>query len=272
MSSPYSIENVDGIDLLQSLEDNSVDLILTDPPYITSRDSGMDKHYNDVIKGTCAKTEEDWIKWSSKSSLQPFKDEQKQNFLEYGTIYGKKYAVRTQYGDWDSTFTIEKLNEFIQLFYRKLKKGGTCIIFFDLWKITTLKELLEKAKFKQIRFIEWIKTNPQPLNSKTNYLTNCREIALTCVKYGKPTFHSSYDNGMYQYPIQGGKIRTHPTQKNMELFKQLIQKHSNEGDTVVDPFLGSGTTLFACNELNRKFKGSEIDPEFYELIINHHTD
>ena len=79
------------------------------------------------------------------------------------------------------------------------------IMFFDLWKITPLKELMEKHKFKQIRFIEWIKTNPQPLNSKTNYLTNCREIALIGVKTGKPTFHSSYDKGIYEFPLQGVK-------------------------------------------------------------------
>ena len=72
---------------------------------------------------------------------------------------------------------------------------------------------MEKHKFKQIRFIEWIKTNPQPLNSKINYLTNSREIGfLLGIKGSKPTFNSSYDNGIYQFPLQGGKkkISSHP--------------------------------------------------------------
>ena len=65
---------------------------------------------------------------------------------------------------------------------------------------------MEKCGFKQIRFIEWIKTNPQPLNSKVNYLTNCREIALLGIKKSKPTFNSKYDNGLYdneiyQFPV-----------------------------------------------------------------------
>ena len=64
-----------------------------------------------------------------------------------------------------------------------------------------LKQLLEKHKFKQIRFIEWIKTNPQHLNSKTNYLTNCREIALLAVKGGKPTNSGSYDNAIYNETV-----------------------------------------------------------------------
>ena len=80
-------------------------------------------------------------------------------------------------------------------------------------EITPLKEILEKEGFKQIRYIEWIKTNPQPLNSSTNYLTNCREIALVGIKKSKPTFNSKYDNGIYEFPLQGGKNRFHPTQK-----------------------------------------------------------
>ena len=127
--------------------------------------------------------------------------------------------------------------------------------------------MLEKYKFKQIRFIEWIKTNPQPLNSKRNYLTNCREIALSCVKNGKPTFNSEYDKGIYEFPLQGGKNRFHPTQKSLRLFEDLIKKHSNEGDLVVDTFLGGGTTAIACKNMNRQFKGCELSKEYYNNIM-----
>ena len=126
---------------------------------------------------------------------------------------------------------------------------------------------MEKHKFKQIRFIEWIKTNPQPLNSKTNYLTNCREIALLGIKGSKPTFNSSYDNAIYKYPIQSGKNRFHPTQKSLQLFEELIKKHSNEGDLILDTFLGSGTTAVACKNTNRLFKGCEISKEYYDKFI-----
>ena len=139
-------------------------------------------------------------------------------------------------------------------------------MFFDLWKITNLKDIMEKHKFRQIRFIEWIKTNPQPRNSKVNYLTNCREIALLGVKDGGPTFNSSYDNGIYQFPLQGGKNRFHPTQKSLELFEALINKHSNEGDIVLDTFLGSGTTALASRNTKRKFKGCEISKEYCDKI------
>lgn len=298
------LRNEEGLRFFESIPDNSVDLILTDPPYITSRDSGMDKWVKHVSKqdskDSNLMTEEDWknlktvkqwIKFidedkrlyytkdkknekckgkykpgSAKKVLQKYKED----FLKYGSIYGKRYAVTTNYGEWDSEFTLEKLQLFINHFYRVLRPGGTCIIFFDLWKITNLKDMLEAknekgdpSMFKQIRFIEWIKTNPQPINSKVNYLTNCREIALLGIKKSKPTFNSEYDNALYFYPLQGGKDRFHPTQKNVSLFEELVLKHSNEGDLVLDCFAGSATTAVACIRTERKFIGCELDKEFY---------
>jgi site-specific DNA-methyltransferase (adenine-specific) len=264
------IRNCDGIELLKKLPDKSIDLILTDPPYIISRESGMDKFAEDVKKiekeGKNVKTEEEWEEYKIKNKIKD--DLYKENYLNYGNASGKKYGYKTDYGNWDKEFTMEKLEEFIKLFYKKLRKGGTCIIFFDLWKLSYLKEVMEKYKFKQIRFIEWIKTNPVPLNQSVNYLTNAREIAILGVKGGKPTFNSKYDKGIYEYPIQGGKNRFHPTQKNIKLFEDLIKKHSDENDLIVDTFLGGGTTAIACRNTKRRFIGCEINKEYYDKITN----
>jgi len=296
--SSITLQHQEGLQFLAGIPDDSADLILTDPPYITSRKTGMDKWVGHVAKqgregAKNIKTQKDWkdlktvrgwvdflkhdkrlfhdfgeenekyIRGSAKRKLKKYKAD----FLKYGSIYGKKYAVTTDYGKWDSEFTLEQLELFINHFHRILKPGGTCIIFFDLWKITNLKELLEEAKFKQIRFVEWIKTNPQPINSKVNYLTNCREIALLGIKKSKPTFNSKYDNAIYKYPLQGGKERFHPTQKSLPLFKDLILKHSNEGDIVLDPFAGSATTAIAAIHTKRNFIGCELNEEFYNKSI-----
>ena len=276
-SQSIEIKNQEGLEYLKTIPNNSIDLILTDPPYIISKETGMSKHLKKVEEvkktGNSIKTEDDWVKYSK--TLKKPADEiaagkgsgwSKENWLKYGSIYGNKFAVETDFGKWDSDFTLETLELFIKEYYKKLRKGGTCIIFFDIWKITILKDLMEKYKFKQIRFIEWIKTNPQPRNSKVNYLTNCREIALLGVKGGKPTFNSSYDNAIYKYPFPGGKSRFHPTQKSLDLFKDLIKKHSNENDIIMDTFLGSGTTAKACKDLNRSFRGCEVSKEYFDKI------
>ena len=266
------IKNIDGLQYLTTVADNSIDLILTDPPYIISKESGMNTHYNKVKaneenKVEFVKTEEEWETYKEENNI--IDDKKKDNYLKYGTIYGKKYCVKTDFGEWDNDFTMDKLEAFIAEYYKKLRNGGTLIIFFDLWKITYLKEIMEKYKFKQIRFMEWIKTNPQPLNSKVNYLTNCREIALLGIKGTKPTFNSKYDNGIYMYPLQGGKNRFHPTQKSLPLFEELIKIHSNEGDVVLDTFLGGGTTALAAKNTKRKFKGCEIAKEYVEKVMEY---
>lgn len=230
--------NKNGIDLLKELKDNSIDLVLTDPPYIISKKSGMDSLFNSDI--------------SSKK-------------------YGNKYAIQTDYGKWDSDFTLNNLNTFITEYYRVLKKGGTLIIFFDLWKIESLKNLLEDNKFEKIRFIEWIKTNPVPINQKVAYLSNSREIALFATKGSGNTFNSTYDKGIYEYPIYQGnrKIdRIHPTQKSLELFQDIIKKHTNKNDVVLDTFAGSATTYIASLKENRKCISCEINEDYYKKSIN----
>lgn len=228
-----SIKEISCFDFLPALKKDSVDLILIDPPYEVSRET---------------------------------------NF-QSGEATGRdtdRFRVSMDFGDWDNNFT--GLDKVIKECYRVLKPNGTIICFYDLWKITTLKEYMEKAKFKQIRFIEWIKTNPVPLNSKTNYLTNSREIALTAVKKAKPTFNSEYDNGVYSYPICHDKGRFHPTQKPLALIEELILKHSNEGDLVLDCFSGSGTTALASFNQNRNFIGCEISKEYYQKSIDRLTE
>lgn len=153
-STSIELSNQSCFDFLKNLPNNSVDLFLIDPPYEVSRDTNFQ---SGELKGDNT----------------------------------DRFRVSMDFGDWDSGFT--GLDTVISEAYRVLRKGGTLICFYDLWKLTTLKEYFEKAKFKQLRFIEWLKTNPVPINSKTNYLTNAREIAILGVKGGRPTFHSEYD-------------------------------------------------------------------------------
>lgn len=223
----------DCMEYLLDIPDNHIDLILIDPPYLVSRDTNF------------------------ASSEKYLKNE-----------YSKKYCKMTyDFGDWDK----KELNwDFLfNQFKRILRKGGTLIIFYDGFKMQELYDMGNKYKFKQPRLNIWQKTNPVPVNSKINYLSNSREYFISFVKGSKPTFNSEFDNGLYLYPSCRGKDRTpHPTQKNLNLIEDLIKKHSNEGDKVLDCFSGSGTTAKACKNLNRQFYCCEIDEYFYNISIN----
>ena len=98
--------------------------------------------------GKNTKTESQWETFKAAKGYAD--DKYKKNYIKYGNTSGKKYGYKTDFGKWDNEFSIAKLEEFIKLFYKKLVKGGTCIIFTDLWKIGQLKELMEKHKFKLI--------------------------------------------------------------------------------------------------------------------------
>ena len=216
-------------DFLAALEPNSVDLVCIDPPYEVSRETGF-------ANGSPTGRDVD------------------------------RFRVSMDFGNWDAEGFVG-LGKAIGECYRVLRRGGTLICFYDLWKLTTLRDYFEDARFKQIRLIEWMKTNPVPLNSKTNYLTNSREIAVSGVKVGKPTFHSEYDNGVYEFPICHDKGRFHPTQKPLALIEALIEKHSDPGDLVVDCFSGSGTCALAAARTGRRFSGCELSPEYWEKSV-----
>ena len=173
----------------------------------------------------------------------------------------KRFAVSMDFGKWDKENI--NLHTLSQSAYKILRKGGTAIIWYDLWKISELANALHEAGFRMLRLIIWQKTNPVPLNMKTTYLSNSREIALLAVKGGKPIFNDAYHNGTYNYPIprhQGN--RQHPTQKPLDLFVELIEKHSNKGDLVIDPFLGAGTTALAALQTGRLFQGCDIEKTY----------
>jgi site-specific DNA-methyltransferase (adenine-specific) len=225
------IINGDCLYELTKIESNSIDLILTDPPYLISRESGF------------------------RNTSDNANDEMK-------TKYGK---ISIDFGDWDKVEI--DWNLLFKEYYRVLKKGGTVIFFFDIWKSNIIKEVAELNKFKQPRIGQWVKNNPVPINSKNNYLSNSIEYFFTFVKGGKPTFNSVYDNGIYKYPLCHGKQRfDHPTQKPLELIKDLVRKHSNEGDLVLDTFAGTGTTAHAAILLNREFIVIEKELKYFEII------
>lgn len=219
----------DCFELLPQISDNSVNLILIDPPYLISKESNFRKF--------------------SENTSSEMKT---------------KYNISIDFGDWDKESF--DWNFLFYHFYRVLKSGGTLIIFYDVWKSTELKSYAEKFKFKQPRVCSWIKTNPVPINSKVNYLSNATEYFFTFVKGGKPTFNSTYDNGVYKFPICHGKERyEHPTQKPLALIESLITKHSNSGDLVLDTFAGTFTTAVASKKLGRDWICIEKDSKYFDI-------
>ena len=175
------------------------------------------------------------------------------------------------FGEWDKDFD---LISWIATCEPLLKKGGN-IVIFNSWKnMSYIVESLENNGFEIKDLIRWKKTNPMPRNRDRRFITDY-EVAVWAVKKGsKWTFNRLSDT--YERPEivcsitpRSEKINgCHPTQKPIEVMEWLINRLANEGDLVLDPFMGSGSTGVACLNTNRKFIGIELDEKYFEIAKN----
>lgn len=156
------------------------------------------------------------------------------------------------------------LEELTELIIQKTK--GSIYMFCGFEQFSTIMSIFKKHNFSP-RCIVWNKTNPSPLGGKHNYISGIELCAFA--KKPSSTFNAHCQNTVFNCTTQHSKI--HPTQKPVTLFKQLILNSSNNGDTVLDPFIGSGTTAIAAISTNRHFLGFEKNKEFFNSANNRIT-
>ena len=218
---------MDALEFLKTIPDNSVDLVVTDPPYNVS---------------------------------------QKQDLKINGRI------IKKNFGDWDFGFNPAPILAELR---RVLKPTGQIYVFCGTEQIPIyMQEFIEKWYFRNL--LVWYKTNPPPRLSKTNYVFANEYIVYAIKEKGKPslsTFNFSSQTTMHNTFISGslqGKERLkaengtaiHPTQKPLAILKKLISTSSKEGDIILDPFMGIGSTAVACKELKRKYIGCELNSKY----------
>lgn len=172
------------------------------------------------------------------------------------------------FGEWDKTFD---LYSWIPEYAKLLKKGGTFIIFTSYRYISYVIAKLEETNNIVVKdIIKWIKSNPMPRNINRRYVQDT-EYAIWAVKKGeKWVFNKPMDTSylraeFHTATVSGNERTKHPTQKSLMLMKDIIKIHTNINESILDPFMGSGTTGVAAINLDRKFIGIEIDKEYYSI-------
>lgn len=146
-----------------------------------------------------------------------------------------------------------------------LPRGGSLLAFTSDRLLSAYREC---EAFNPRGTIVWEKTNPPP-TPRPSYVSATEWIAWLQKPGSKATWNASgFTVNVLRYPICGGNERTeHPTQKPIDLIKELITRHSNPGDLILDPFMGSGTTLRAAKDLGRRAIGIEINEDYCRIAV-----
>lgn len=147
-------------------------------------------------------------------------------------------------------------------------------IYIYIWcskeQILDITKYFVETKKCRVNYLVWCKTNPTPMTNDV-WLPDI-EYCL-CFKESKaPRYNDGYKLKSKWYLSEKNKKDKdkykHPTIKPLELVKRHIEHSTNKNDIVLDCFSGSGTTCVACKELNRRFIGIEIDPEYHQISLD----
>ncbi len=219
----YDIRQGDAFNLLKYIPNDSIDLILTDPLYNLSP-------------------------YSTGNIKMSWRQDMNNDLAQWDTISFKPELLTKD-------------------FLRILKPTGNLFAFCSYNLLGQWHNAFD-SEFDTFQFMVWHKTNPAPKIYKAGFLNSC-ELIICCWNKGY-TWNFGKQNEMHNFiesPICMGSERLtspkHPTQKPIKVLKHILKIASNEGDIVLDPFMGVASTGIASLELNRKFIGFELEHSYF---------
>ena len=225
MMETNKIHNMDCIEGMNQMEERSVDLIITDPPYDVNY-MGKVAALKDMGKGT------------------------------------KKHTIDSV----DGKFPNIDWKAMCWRMRRALKMDSHLYMFLSETLLFKLYPIMNDMAFKFQQLLIWAKNRPTfDMTYGLRYKYKHEIIAFYTIG-NKKLIKRKRQYTLFNHDIMGDQRHyIHPTQKPIEIIRELILNSTKEGDLVMDPFMGSGTTAMACKELNRNFIGFEISPEYCRI-------
>ncbi len=180
----------------------------------------------------------------------------------YGIGYQSNFKIEKHHKiEEDSSKAFNLLDKSITAFKPKLKENSHIYIFTS-WKVfEKVKPIIEKH-FTVKNCLIWNKTNWSMGDLKGNYAEKY-EMIVFAIQGKRNLLGEKRPVNVLEYAHT--ENLKHPTEKPIELIKELIENSTKESETILDCFAGSGSTLLASKELKRKWIGIEIDEEFYNI-------
>jgi DNA modification methylase len=235
-----NLKNIDCLDYLKSISDNSIDLVCVDPPYFQIVKNKWDNQW---------KTEWDYLKWCELWTTECFR------VLKPNRCF---YVWGTTKTDTFLRYKLNVLNNVKDAYYQNW------IIWHYDWGGRTKKtfarkheDLLMYSKGKEFLF------NADDVRIPYAMKQNVRKGAKNNPKGKIPTDVWQKNNHTTSKEYAGW----HPTQKPLVLLERVIKANTNQDDVVLDCFSGSGSTMIAAKRTGRKFTGCELSEEYYNRSI-----
>lgn len=260
-------------------------------------DGGKNMKTGHIYNGDCIKVMREHIKDENIDLIYadpPYNLSGKSLNLINNKTGGPFYKMNEDWDTWDYNEYVEFTENWLKEAWRVLKSNGSLYVSCTYHNIGEIIFLAKKIGFRLNNIITWYKTNAMPNITKRTF-THSTEYVCWFVKGnkwkfnyeelkkinpnkrkdGKPKQMRDFLN-FIEMPIVQGKERIkgengraiHPTQKPEKLLEIIIIASSNEGDIVLDPFFGTGTTGVVAERLNRKWIGIEINEKFIKVAKN----
>ena len=235
------IENGDSIEILKRIPDKSFDLVFADPPYNMQIGEKLTRPDDSKVDGVNDK----WDQFSS---------------FEHYDKFSKSWLKECK---------------------RILKDSGSMWVIGTYHNIFRLGYHMQNLNYWILNDVIWRKNNPMP-NFKVTRFTNAHETLIWASKNKKSKYTFNYQSlkclnddlqmrSDWILPICNGKERLkrdgkkiHSTQKPEALLHRIILATTNKGDSIFDPFLGTGTTAVVAKKLGRKYFGVEKDKKYFQ--------
>lgn len=218
-----SLYNTDAIEWLKTLDNDSVDLIVSDPPYRVTQ------HGHSGLGGIF-----------------------KTKVGEDKKLNGKLF----EHNEVD-------VNDYAGELYRVLKPDSHCYIMTNDRNLQNFMNVFTNIGFNFCKLLIWDKQN----KITNQYYMNQVEYILFMYKGRNKQINNCGTSNLISVNNVKNKTHNHPTEKPVELMEILIKNSTNEGDLVLDPFVGVGATPVACQNLKRNFIGCELDKVYYDTTM-----
>lgn len=222
------VYNRDAIEWLKTLDNDMVDLIVSDPPYRVTQ------HGHSGLGGIF-----------------------KTKIGEDKKLNGKLF----EHNEVD-------VNDYAGELYRVLKPDNHCYIMTNDRNLQNFLNVFTNIGFNFCKLLIWDKQN----KITNQYYMNQVEYILFMYKGRNKQINNCGTSNLLSVNNVKNKTHNHPTEKPVELMEILIKNSSNEGDLVLDPFVGVGSTPVACKNLNRNFIGCELDKNYFDTTMERLND